>query len=468
MFKPYLFEPEKNPADQDARARPFAGQSFDPPKPKTVSENFQEFKAAPRSGLNIESLSEPQASIGYLFEPFAPLDPKASSLGQEAFAATKVASSSTFEFQDLDLKDENIVNTLDKAEKKARATVLAAEAKEKELVALAKDKALALETELKNAAEAKAAALTQAAEEAATKIRLAAQASVDEAALTQVAMEELKQEIAKAKEEVSEAKALAQKKQDELTSSQAALKEREEALVKAEAALPREKEKALAAAKTEGLALGLAEGQAKGYEEGLAKGLSQGRTEALNKLKGLFTAVTKVDNIWRDLWTANGAFMVELAVDAAEAILAREIKGGQNLAAGAFKAAISYLTQSKEAVFRVNPHDLAELEAARADPDLGLDSLVNVVFTPDPALSPGDLVMEADVGRLDATVKTRRDQVMGALRAALAEGVLAPVPDPLAQNSGSEAAEPKSSPLPPEDQKGLGPAAALAPSSAAP
>ncbi|MDR2141775.1 MAG: hypothetical protein LBR11_08315 [Deltaproteobacteria bacterium] len=180
----------------------------------------------------------------------------------------------------------------------------------------------------------------------------------------------------------------------------------------------------------EGHQAGLAQGLAQGEAEGRAKGEAVGREQALERVKSLTLALAKVENIWPSLWETYGSLMTQLAVEAAEAIVNKEIESGQGLAAGAFRACVAYLSKAHEATFRVNPADLAELEAARAETRGLVDGLARVKFLPDPAMGPGDLVMESDVGRLDATLKSRREKVMTVLREALAQGLVAEPPEP--------------------------------------
>jgi hypothetical protein len=110
--------------------------------------------------------------------------------------------------------------------------------------------------------------------------------------------------------------------------------------------------------------------------------------------------------------------MVQLAIEGAEGILNKELKSAEDLAVRAFEACIDYLDQAHRVVFQARPQDIPLLEEARADQRQRLGALVKVSFQPDERLGPGDLIMESDVGRLDATVKHRAVQVMAVLREA--------------------------------------------------
>jgi flagellar biosynthesis/type III secretory pathway protein FliH/vacuolar-type H+-ATPase subunit H len=462
LFKRFAPESQAGPVGQAApetaaRAEPFEGELFGQPA-KGLSQPFQEFKdpkAASQAGG--PALKE-GPSLGYLFKPFNPGQPE-----DKAFVALKAPKGGDYEFKELDPIDDNIINTLDKAEKKAKAILAAAEGQEREFLAQARKKAQELSTELTAKAQGEAAELYKSAEEEAAKIREAAQASVAGADQAREELAKLKADLDALSQEVAAHKAEAAERLASLNEGEARLKAKEEELAAKSASLEDEKKKAL----SEAAAAGLAEGLAQGQKDGEAKGEKLGREAALDQVKSLLKALAKVGDIWQELWEANGEFMVRLAVEAAEAIVNKEIESGQGLAAGAFKACVAYLTQSHEAAFRICPGDLAELEKARAELREEMDSLVNIKFVPDAALGPGDLVMEADVGRLDATLKTRREKVMTVLRAALAQGFEgSPAGEPSAPAPAAETTAPPPGPPPgPPTSPSAGPATAAPPTS---
>ncbi|MDR1309740.1 MAG: hypothetical protein LBL95_07585 [Deltaproteobacteria bacterium] len=142
-----------------------------------------------------------------------------------------------------------------------------------------------------------------------------------------------------------------------------------------------------------------------------------------------------MEDLWRELWRQKAPFMVTLAIEGAEAIVNKEIENGRGLAAGAFSACLEYLRKCHTATFRVRPEDLAEIEEARSAMRDKVDGLVNISFRPDPALGPGDIIMESDAGLLDATLKNRRERVMAVLREALENGLVAELPPEYPQAS---------------------------------
>ena len=167
-------------------------------------------------------------------------------------------------------------------------------------------------------------------------------------------------------------------------------------------------------------------GQEEGRREGLAAGRESGRAEALEKFNlevADFRALAeKLENLYEELWQINSPMMVKLAVEAAEHIVNKELSESEDLAVHAFRAAIDYLSQAHQVTVLVRPQDIAKLELAKAEQREKLGALVKVAFKGDETLGPGDLIIESDVGRLDATIKHRMGQVLDALRRAFSEG----------------------------------------------
>ncbi len=184
-----------------------------------------------------------------------------------------------------------------------------------------------------------------------------------------------------------------------------------------------------------------AEAQERGYREGHEKGLSEGRATGHNeaqsafqqKIEPLLHSLEQVEALYQDLWAANGPMMIKLAIEAAEQILHKELNDANDLATKAFEACIDFLSQAHRVVFTVRSQDLAQLEEARADQRERLGALLKVSFKTDDTLGPGDLIMESDIGRLDATVKHRTNQVLSVLRQAFESqhGDLGASPPPL-------------------------------------
>jgi flagellar biosynthesis/type III secretory pathway protein FliH/vacuolar-type H+-ATPase subunit H len=396
---------------------------FSPPASGTPTGHFKEFVPERKTGDPLKDLP----SLGYLFDPFDPGKPQTS-----PFEAAQTLSEKIYAFKDLDLRDENIINTIEKAEKKASRLLEAANKKAMSLEEEARSKLTGLSEEMKAAAVTEAEELVTSAKTQAEQIVVQAKESIGNLDQMREELTRLKAEAAERLAELNEGKAKAAAAEKELA-------EMRKSLAEEKRKASEEAKKVYDEAKKQGLADGLTEGRARGETEGLSQGAAAGHKEVTVKAAGLIKVLEKINNLWPELWKANGAFMVQLAVEAVEAIVNKEIQDGRGLAAGAFKACLDYLQKAHEVVFKVCPADLQELEEARALLREQVDGLLNISFQPDSALGPGDLIMEADVGRLDATVKNRREKVMAVLRESLAQGSLADPPEAEAESPAQTA-----------------------------
>jgi flagellar biosynthesis/type III secretory pathway protein FliH len=413
---------------------------------------FQDFTPE-RHRCSPDSLGE-GASLDYLFAPFNPGKIEPSKPFQPL--ETGSAPVSQYRFQDLDPRDSNIINTLDRAEKKAKEIEEAALAKSREMEEAAQVSAARLSSELESKALADSEAKAQALLEEA---RLKAEEIVREARVNSGDVEKKAQEAADLEARAQALMEKAQAREGQNQEKAGELEKRAADLESERANLLTEME----ATKAETLKKAQKSGYGDGYTQGLMEGREKGASEVLEKAGGMFEVLRRMNDIWEDLFAANGPLMAELAVEAAEAIALKEIENGRGLAAGAFRQAINYLHKSHEAVFRVRPEDLSELEEARAGLRDKFPGLTNLIFQADPALGPGDLIMSSDVGSLDATMKARKDKVMGALREALAQGRLGSLPQAAGKCEEKESESPASAPEATLPQKGEGQDLGLSP-----
>jgi flagellar assembly protein FliH len=175
-------------------------------------------------------------------------------------------------------------------------------------------------------------------------------------------------------------------------------KSREEAAV-----LNKQAEKA----RNEAAQTGFAEGQAKG----LTEGRDQGKKTFEAEVASAVSAFGKVENLYKELWANNEAVMVKLAIKIAERVLLQELVTSPEVVSATFKAALDHLHEQHQVTFRVSPEDLSHLEILRNELRESIQGLVKITFEPDPNLARGDLIMETDAGRLDATLRRRMASV---------------------------------------------------------
>ncbi len=390
-----------------------------PPRPP-APDPFEEFEVDRRP---VSSLMDDLPSLDGLFKPFdlESETPAAEEGFEELYSP---GPPQDYVFEDLDTRDPNIINTLIKAEAKRDEIIRAAEEEADRL-------RRGVETEIKGQMaelEARRQTLLEEARREAEEL----QASVRQAAA------EDRQAAEKERLEMENQRAAAERSRLEAEGQLAAAAERiagldgEREKMEAEMAARQsemEAEHSRKMTELEDSRAGLfEEARSSGYEEGRAQGLAEGREsgraeaarEFQDKVEGLVAILEKMESIYDGLWQANGPMMIELAIEGAQQILNKELGERRDLAARAFEAAIDYLSQAHQVDLMVNPREVAALEEARAEQRQRLGALVSVRIKPDESLRPGDLIVEADVGRLDATIKHRSAQVLDALREAFA------------------------------------------------
>ena len=149
----------------------------------------------------------------------------------------------------------------------------------------------------------------------------------------------------------------------------------------------------------------------KAAETGRAEGLAQGRGEAMAAVEAeaapWLEALSRIDRLYLDLHQANEAELVKLTIHVAERVLLHEIAASPELIGHALLAACEQLQEQHQAVFRVHPDDLDFVENLNQTARDRISGLAKVSFEADPGLNRGDLVLETDSGRLDATLKSR-------------------------------------------------------------
>jgi flagellar assembly protein FliH len=166
-------------------------------------------------------------------------------------------------------------------------------------------------------------------------------------------------------------------------------------------------------------------GREAGYQEGLEKGRQEGQAGFEAEITPTLTALRKVEDLYHELWEVNEASMVKLSVIVAERVLLHEIKTSPEVIEAAFKAALDHLHEQHHALLRLNPEDLEHLESVRDKMRDQINGLVKITFEADPNLSRGDLIMETDAGRLDATLKRRLESVAASVEEVLIDSFVA-------------------------------------------
>ena len=173
-----------------------------------------------------------------------------------------------------------------------------------------------------------------------------------------------------------------------------------------------------------------AQGEARGHVAGFAAGMRAARAEVqatITRLEaeqaelirhgqeridaavaGLAAAVRTLDQHTVAVLTDVQDVIAATAIELAEAIIGRELADGDTSARSALTRALSQLAPDMVHVVRMNPTDLAVLDASERD-------AAGVRFVADATLGRGDAVTEVADGHLDARIDTALARAKAAL-----------------------------------------------------
>ncbi|MBD3169318.1 MAG: hypothetical protein GF307_07530 [candidate division Zixibacteria bacterium] len=171
-----------------------------------------------------------------------------------------------------------------------------------------------------------------------------------------------------------------------------------------ETTLSSEKEKAFESGKE----TGVQEGIAKGKEEGLAEGLSKAEHKR-NELDRLMKAITEG---WKETHNSLEENLVKLSCALVNRIVMDNDFIPPNTLLKAIKGSSDSLVGEKKLIIKVNPEELEK--AKEAAPDLLPRYSGKGVLTleGDDSIKPGGCIMETDLGKIDATIERRWQELI--------------------------------------------------------
>lgn len=162
-----------------------------------------------------------------------------------------------------------------------------------------------------------------------------------------------------------------------------------------------------------------------GYEEGFHLGRAEGLAHVENEYRVALSDYTealqsKVDQVVFAMgqWVVDAeSRLAELSVAIAAGILAQEISTPQDTITSLVRETLAEVKLSESARIRVNPFDLPCLSERKVE-ILGASSqLRQIEFVDDPTIL-GGCVIESDAGLIDATIGTRLELALEAIREA--------------------------------------------------
>jgi flagellar biosynthesis/type III secretory pathway protein FliH len=151
---------------------------------------------------------------------------------------------------------------------------------------------------------------------------------------------------------------------------------------------------------------------ARAHAEAAAAGEAEGRARAAGALA---CAAVERDRLLGEAERE----VVALALAVARKLLGRELAASPDAVIALARAALGEARERREVLLRVSPGDAAAIRAAESTLAATL-ARARLGLREDPALAPGDVVVETEAGRVDARIGSQLAAVSRAVEEALA------------------------------------------------
>lgn len=168
------------------------------------------------------------------------------------------------------------------------------------------------------------------------------------------------------------------------------------------------------------------EAQEQGYAQGFETGRASGEASLVELISDFQAVLEELARQKEALLEERQDALLRLVILAVERVIEAEVQTRPELINQALKAAYRYLDQHEGVRVRLSPA-AADWLAKHHDPlDEDLEWIHNAKIVPDPRISPGGVILETDVGDVDATLEVRWQAVARVLQEALDHGPTPP------------------------------------------
>jgi len=156
-----------------------------------------------------------------------------------------------------------------------------------------------------------------------------------------------------------------------------------------------------------------------GYQEGYAAGEEEGRAASRARIEA---AVDNLGRAVKVLETARAGILavmeeeiVGLVQAACDRVLMSAAAADPDLVRRVVREAISRLNQAERLTVRVNPEDLKQVQEQRPELLAEFSDLKHLEIKADPGVAPGGCQVDSASAQVDASLATRRQQVLACL-----------------------------------------------------
>lgn len=160
-------------------------------------------------------------------------------------------------------------------------------------------------------------------------------------------------------------------------------------------------------------------------EQGYKEGLARAQAEVQSQLLEVMGALTAAQHERHQLALQHEGALADLALQIARKVIGAHLDADPTLVSKIVQHAISELEPSTALEVRVNPHDLAAVEASRREVERLVSGGGRVDIIADDTVDVGGVVLVSPVGEVDARVSTKLsvlETAFTAQRRALVDG----------------------------------------------
>ncbi|MBF7081962.1 flagellar biosynthesis protein [Desulfallas sp. Bu1-1] len=153
-----------------------------------------------------------------------------------------------------------------------------------------------------------------------------------------------------------------------------------------------------------------------GYDRGYREALEAARIETEKIMAGAGKVLAQAEQVRREKLTGLKDEILELALEIAEKILARELELHPDIVLNVAGEALQLVTNRKSVVLWVNPEDLQICENHRERLLNHLPPRAELQILTDEQIERGGCVVETDFGKVDARITAKWENLISAIK----------------------------------------------------
>jgi len=155
------------------------------------------------------------------------------------------------------------------------------------------------------------------------------------------------------------------------------------------------------------------------YQQGLEKGQAEGQKMALKRLEPLadtlLKALDEVEGLRKTLTERHLMDLLEVVLAISEKVIHREIHLAPDIILETIKAASVHLADTDSVILRLHPSDYEYIREIEEILKEKLTGRKNISFVEDGSIDRGGVLLETELGNIDATIRSQIDHIRDVL-----------------------------------------------------